>query len=291
MSRIAKGAEAFIACLGYVVISVALASCRDQAKASEQKATADVTALAALAQKDVGEVERGLPAGALQMAALFANGADPSKDLTAVRVALRRVRSDVADLMVAKSTFFALVDSQGVAIRNDLEQDLMAGQNVVSIFPDLRRALDGSFVATSGSFAGKTSPPSHERDWVAAAPVKGDHGQVVGFLLTGWTFRSFANHLQASLRHDVQEALINAKDTGKLPILYVMVFDGSGIYSAPLTPPVNEKALADLDLVAKTAAGPIHGVLNITDRDFGYAAARVPGLSADAGIAVLRSEI
>jgi hypothetical protein len=32
-------------------------------------------------------------------------------------------------------------------------------------------------------------------------------------------------------------------------------------------------------------------VLNITDRDFGYAAARVPSLSADAGIAVLRSEI
>jgi hypothetical protein len=167
----------------------------------------------------------------------------------------------------------------------------MAGQNVVSIFPDLRKALEGSFVATTGSFAGKTVPLPKERDWVAASPVKGDHGQVVGLLLTGWTFRSFANHLQVSLRHDVQEALINAKDTGKLPILYVLVFDGTGIYSAPLTPPVNEKALADLDLVAKTAAGPIHGVLNITDRDFGYAAARAPKLGTEAGIAVLRSEI
>jgi hypothetical protein len=69
------------------------------------------------------------------------------------------------------------------------------------------------------------------------------------------------------------------------------VFDATGIYSAPLTPQVNEKALSDLDLVAKTTAGPTHGVLNITDRDFGYAAARVPKLGPDTGIAVLRSEI
>jgi hypothetical protein len=291
MSGIPKGVQAFIAFVTYVAISLMLASCTDQGKASERKAGGDVVALAALANKDLAEVTRGLPAGALQMASLFANGADPSKDLSAVRSSLRRIRSDVPDLMVAKSTFFALVDGQGVAIRNDLEQDLMAGQNVVSIFPELRNSLEGSFVATTGSFAGKTSPPSRERDWVAAAPIRGDHANVVGLLLTGWTFRSFANHLQVSLRHDVQEALIAAKDTGKLPILYVIVFDDTGIYSAPLTPPVNESALADLGLVAKTAAGSIHGVLNITDRDFGYAAVRVPGLGADAGIAVLRSEI
>jgi hypothetical protein len=89
----------------------------------------------------------------------------------------------------------------------------------------------------------------------------------------------------------LQEALFKAKDTGKLPILYVMVFDGTGMYSPPLTPPVNEKALSDLDLPAKTANGLTHGVVNITDRDFGYAALRVPKLGTDMGIAVLRSEI
>jgi hypothetical protein len=289
MSRISK--RALVSCLTCIAASLALTSCKDQAKESERKAALDVTSLSALTDKDVGEVTEGLPIGASQMAALFANGADPSKDLAAVRGGLRRIRSDVPDLMVAKSTFFALTDAQGVAIRNDLEQDLMAGQNLASSFPDLRKALGGTFVTATGVFAGKEHASPPDRDWVAAAPVKGDHGQTVGLLVTGWTFRSFANHLQVTLRHDVQEALLNAKDTGKLPILYVMVFDGTGTYSAPLTPPVNDKALADLDLVAKTAAGPVHGVLNITDRDFGYAAARAPKLGVDAGIAVLRSEI
>jgi len=277
--------------LAFVVLSLEMQGCKDAAKLSEQKATEHVTELAGLAEKDVGEVERGLPAGAAQMASLFANGGEPPKDLQAVRSGLRRIRAEIPDLTVAKSTFFALTDAQGVALRNDLEQDVMAGLNVVSIFPGLHKALDGSFVTTTGVFPSTTPPSPADRDWMAAAPVKGNHGQVVGILLTGWTFRRFAIHLQESLRHDLQEALFKAKDTGKLPILYVMVFDGTGMYSPPLTPPVNEKALSDLDLPAKTANGLTHGVVNITDRDFGYAALRVPKLGTDMGIAVLRSEI
>jgi hypothetical protein len=291
MSRMSERSLALVFCFTSSAASLALGSCKDQAKASEQKATEDVTALAALAEKDVGEVERGLPEGASQLASLFANGADPSKDLAAVRSGLRRIRSAVPDLMVAKSTFFALTDADGVAIRNDLEQDVMAGQNVLSSFPGLRKAMQGSFAATTGLFATKTPPSPADRDWVAASPVTGDHSAVSGLLITGWTFRSFANHLQIARRHDLQEALLSAKDTGKLPILYVMVFDRTGVYSAPLTPAVNDKALVDLDLVSKTAAGPIHGVITITERDFGYAAARVPKLGADIGVAVLRSEI
>jgi hypothetical protein len=276
---------------GLVAIALLASGCKDAAKQSEQKALEHTTELASLAERDVAEVERGLPAGAAQMAPLFANGGDPQKDLAAVRAGLRRIRAEIPDLTVAKSTFFALADAQGVAIRNDLEQDVMAGQNVVTIFPGLRKALDGSFTTTTGQFPSTTPPSPPDKDWMAAAPVKGDHGQVVGLLLTGWTFRRFANHLQESLRHDLQDALLKAKDTGKLPILYVMVFDGSGFYSPPITPSVNEKALGDLDIFAKTAAGPVHGITNITDRDFGYAAVRVPRLGADMGIAVLRSEI
>jgi hypothetical protein len=208
-----------------------------------------------------------------------------------VRSGLRRIRAEVPDLTVAKSTFFALTDVQGVALRNDLEQDVMAGQNVVAIFPGLHKALEGSFATTTGHFPANPPPSPPDRDWMAAAPVMGDHGQVVGLLLTGWTFRRFANHLQESLRHDLQEALLKAKDTGKLPILYVMVFDSTGIYAPPMTPEVNEKALADLDVEAKTANGPVRGVINITDRDFGYAAVRVPRLAPDMGIALLWSEI
>lgn len=266
-------------------------ACKNQGKASEEKATEHTTSLAQLSDRDVGEIERGLPAGATQLSSLFANGADPEKDLPAVRSGLKRIRAEIPDLTVAKSTFFALIDAHGVAIRNDLDVDVMAGLNVVSIFPALAKALEGSFVTTTGRFPGPPPPSGPDRDWMSAAPIRDKTGQVVGLLLTGWTFRRFCIHLQESLRHDLQEQLFQAKDNGKLPILYVAIFDPTGIYTAPLTPSVNEKALVDLDLLGKTASGPIHGVLNITDRDFGYAAVRVPKLGADTGIAVLRSEI
>jgi hypothetical protein len=240
----------------------------------------------------VGEVERGLPLGATEMAKLvYAKGADPRQDLPAVRRALGRIRAVVPDLTVAKSTFFALADDKGVAIRNDLEEDVMAGQNVVTIFPELKKALDGTFVTAVGLFPGPPGTHGPDRDWMAAAPVKDEGGKVAGILLTGWTYRRFANHLQESLRHDLAQDTLKGGDTGKLPILYVAVFDKAGVYTASQTPPVNEKALLDLDLVTKTAAGPAQGTLSITDRDFGYAAVRSAKLGPDTGVAVLRSEI
>ena len=67
--------------------------------------------------------------------------------------------------------------------------------------------------------------------------------------------------------------------------------DRAGVYGAPQTPAVNEKALSDANLVDKTASGPTEGVLTITERDFGYGAIRTPKLGAEVGIVVLRSEI
>ncbi len=116
-----------------------LAGCKDQAKESAAHAAPDAAWLATLVAKDVGEVERGLPEGAVKLAPLLAGGADPKQDIAGVRKALMRVRRDVIDLNVAKSTFFALTDPAGVAIRNDLEEDAMAGQNLGALFPGARQ--------------------------------------------------------------------------------------------------------------------------------------------------------
>lgn len=277
--------------LALAVLSFWVPGCKDKGKASAQDAAKHVSSLAELTEKDVAEVERGLPQGALRLGPLFAQKADARQDLPAVRSRLLRVRREVPDLNVAKSTFFALADDKGVAIRNDLEQDVMAGQNLLSSFPALSRAEEGAFVATTGAFPGPPAPTGPDRDWVAAAPVRREDGTVAGILVTGWSFRRFAHHLQETLKHDLQEQLLKAKDTGKLPILYVAVFDRSGVYSAPQTPTVNDKALLDANLIDRSAGGPVTGVLTITDRDFGYAAQRTPKLGVDVGIVVLRSEI
>lgn len=86
------------------------------------------------------------------------------------------------------------------------------------------------------------------------------------------------------------------KDKGKMPILYVCLFDkehvyGAGAPGATPVPVVNEKALADVGLHAKTEAGLASSPLKITNREFGWAAARLPKLGPDVGVVVLRSEL
>ena len=283
-----------IGCAVALVAASLATGCKDNAKISAQKAGDDVTFLAKLADSDVGEVERGLPEGAKKLAALWAKGEDPKQDPEKAHTALIKIRRDNADLNIAKSTFFALADDKGVAIRNNLEQDSMAGQNLTAVFPDLAKVQTGgaTWVQTTGAFP-NTNPPGAavDKDWIAAVPVKTDDGKTVGVFVTGWTYRRFAYHLQESLRHELSEKLRTEGDTGKLPVFYVMVFDKSGAYGAPHTPDVNEKAMADQDVVTKTANGPASGTLKITDRDFGWAAQRVPKLGADTGVLVLRSEL
>jgi hypothetical protein len=265
-------------------------SCKDQAKESAARAAHDVADLAALVDKDVAEIERGLPDGAKRLAPLVAGGADPKQDVAGVRRSLQRMRRDVVDLNIAKSTFFALADTNGVAIRNDLEEDVMAGQNLVALFPALAKAKDG-YVTTTGAFPNSSPKNGPDRDWIAATPVKREDGSTGALLVTGWTYRYFARHLQESLKDRLAEHAKASGEEGKMPVFYVAVFDKTGVYSAPLTPQIDEAALQGQDLVARTEAGACQATLTITDRAFGYAAERTSKLGADTGIVVLRSEL
>ena len=266
-----------------------LASCKDQAKVSASLAVSDVAQLVDLVDKDLGEIEQGLPEGAKRLAPLVANGADPKQDIAGVRRALLRMRRDVPNLNIAKSTFFALADSDGLAIRNDLEEDVMAGQNLFAVFPDLTKAKQ-DYMATTGAFPNASTKNGPDKDWVAALPVKREDGSAGALLVTGWTYRYFARHLQESLKDRLVEQAKKEGDT-KLPVFYVGVFDKSGVYCAPLTPQVDEQALGAQDLPSNTANGVQRGTLTITDRAFGFAAQRTPKLAPDTGIVVLRSEL
>jgi hypothetical protein len=284
-----SAASAAVALLGPAATTL-VCSCKDQAKESASQAVRNADTLAALVDKDLGEVERGMPEGAKRLGALLSGGADPKQDAAAARKALLRVRRDVADLGIAKSTFFALADVTGVAIRNDLEEDVMAGQNLFSIFPGLLRARSG-YVTTTGAFPNASNKNGPDEDWVAALPVKREDGSPGAIFVTGWTYRYFARHLQESLKDRLVEEAKTSGNEGKLPVFYVAVFDRSGVYSAPLTPPVDEQAMASVDLVGKTAGGDAQGTLTITDRSFGWGAARTPKLAPDTGVVVLRSEL
>ncbi|MCL2726246.1 MAG: hypothetical protein FWD69_17630 [Polyangiaceae bacterium] len=278
--------------LSILVAGALTLGCKDKAKISEEAARADVGELVTLANEDVAEIERGLPEGGRKMATELRKDAGKEIDPQRVRSILRKVRQTVPDLAVAKSTFFVFADDKGIAVRNDLEQDTMAGKDLVGAYPALKKVLSGDvYVATNGQFPGASIPAGSDKEWVAGTPVKKDDGALIGILVTGWSYRRFAYHLQDSLKRILQDRITREGENGKLPVFYVFVFDREAVYGARGTPAVNEKTLADMNLVDKTAQGLGHGTVTITDRAFGWAAARVPKLGDDVGIAVLRSEI
>lgn len=285
------------------VLAAGAACGKDSGTKSAEAAKEDVQKLVELIGKDVTEVERGLPEGAAKLSALFVKeigkDGDPAQNVPQVRTALQKMRQQVPDLGIAKSTFFAFTDPKGVAIRNDFLEDTMAGKDLVAGWPGLKPVIDGApFVATNGTLKGEVpNPAGPDPEWVAAVPVKKADGTTTqGFLVTGWTYRRFAYHLQVSAQRDLQDALMRAGDKGKMPILYVCLFDKNGTYCAGApgaspVPPVNEQALAGQNLFDKTSGGLSASPLKITDRDFGYAAARAPKLGPEVGVVVLRSEI
>lgn len=282
------------------LVAVLGGGCADKSKKMADDARSDVQKLVELTNKDVAEVERGLPEGANKFVAVLTKEigkeGDPKANVPAVRSALLKMRQQVPDLGIAKSTFFAFADPKGIAVRNDFEQDTMAGKDLVGGWPALKPVTEGSaYVAGTGRFPGAPNPAGPDKEWVAAVPVKRE-GAPLGMLVTGWTYRRFAYHLQVTLQRELQDQLMRAGDKGKMPILYVCLFDKENVYGAGApgaipVPEVNEKALAAVGLHGKTSGGVAAEPIRITDRDFGWAAARTPKLDPDVGVVVLRSDL
>lgn len=269
------------------------AGCTDAAKVSEGKAVAHAERLAKLADDDVEEVRRGLPAGAKSLGPAWAGKKDTVLDPSVARKALDRARDENRDLSIAKSTFFALTDEKGTVLRSDQEPDILAGKSLVGSYPDLAKALAGEAIETRGSMPETAGARTGgDEQWVAAAPVRDADGKLRGIYASGWSMRRFAYHLEEALKSDMTSEALRAGDQHvKLPLVYVFVIAGPKVYGAPVTPLVNAETLQKLDLMSKTSGDTTyHQTIEITGRGFGLAARRAPRMGADIGVAVLRSE-
>jgi hypothetical protein len=209
-------------------------------------------------------------------------------DPESARRALGKARDKVPDLRVAKSTFFALVTPEGVVLRNDQEQDRMAGANFFAAFPAAKRALTEAYVETRGSMD-EASEVRGRKDaqWVAAVPVKTDAGTQAVYA-TGFSWSAYAYRLENAARSNARGAL---KEREKMPLIYVYVVVDSEVYGAPISPEVNAKVIKDQAVLDKSSPNKPLGVeLEITGRSFGLAAMPVPVLGERVAIAVLRTE-
>jgi hypothetical protein len=263
-------------------------ACEPKARISKNHAIEQVKYLSKVIAEDVREVRDGLPQGASELSAVFSGTKPPSEDPRAAEDALSRARERVQDLRTAKSTFFAVVDATGLVIRNDQEQDAMAGKNLFSAYPDLKGALGGKFVEARGVMAEAAGVKGREdAQWVAAFPVKVGE-EVKGLYVTGWSWSAYAYRLENAVRTEVRGKL---EENGKMPLLYAYMIVGGAVYGAPVSPDVNLKTIADAKLLGQLKGDEPLGIeLEITGREFGLAAARVPSLGNDVAVAVLRSE-
>lgn len=281
--------RAKVALLGFVATSLLAVGCTDTVKVSETKAKEHVERFAALADEDVEQLRSGLPRGAEALAQGWKDDEQLRHPAT-LRERLDRVRDQERDLTVAKSTFFAVTDESGTVLRSDQVPDILAGKSLKESFPEIKSALEGEYVETFGVMAelqGSRNGPDEQ--WLAAAPLRDEEGNVHGAYVSGWSLERYAYRLEHALKSDLVR---EADDGGKIPLTYVFVFRGAKVYGTPITPSVNEEALEKLNLPAATANGAnFHGQLEIEGRKFGFAAKQVPKLGKDAGVAMIRSEI
>lgn len=267
-----------------------LAACKSTDETSAARALEHAKELAETASRDAAEVRRGLPLGAQQLAQRWAaSGADLLEDPEAARAALNQARNKVQDLRVAKSTFFALVAPDGRVVRNDREQDLMAGASLFKAFPSLARAAQGPYVEALG-----VMPEAHgvrgkpDAEWVAAVGVDVG-GQVRGLYVSGWAWSSYAFRLEFSLRSRITSELRGKREN--VPLLYVFVLVGDAAYGTPESPEISARAISDLQPLSKLdASGSFSALLEITGRGFALGVQAVPDLAPGVAIGVLRSE-
>lgn len=274
-----------------LMLAAVFLGCADGAKLSEQKARAMTADLVPVIREDVAQVRRGLPEGSAKLAALL--DPDPGANLAGLQRAIQGARSSVKDLAFAKSTFFAFADGTGVVLRSEADPDMLVGKSVFAAFPALSKALSpsGGIVEAFGEMAEMRGVRTgNDHAWVVAHRVVDAGGAPKGVFVTGWSFRRYAYYLEeAAKRRLIEEAQQDTKK--RVPLVYVFIIKGTKAYGAPVTPDVSTDAVANLDILSKTAAAPFSGNVEITGRRFGVAGERTPDLAADAAIAVLTSEL
>ncbi len=265
--------------------------CEKTDERSLERAGEHAAHLAELTSEDVQEIRRGLPEGAEKLAELWREG-KPLDEPSSARTALRLTRRKVQDLRVAKSTFFAIAVA-GVVVRNDREQDEMAGVSLYAAFPALQ-GFEGRYAEALGALKeadGVRGKP--DAQWVAAARVPApsdlDPPRSDCLYVTGWAWSSYAYRLEFTLRSEVKLALRGSQEN--VPLLYCFVLVGGGVYSAPEAPEVNAQAIAKLGPLRQLdARGTYRHLMEVEGRRFALGVHRAPNFPADVAVAVMRSE-
>jgi hypothetical protein len=253
-----------------------LSGCADPAK-QEQIAVDVLAKIAPLADADVAQVRRGVPAGAKMLGEHV--DAEPATNLVALQRVVRGARVNTEDLRTSKCTFFSFADTSGVVQRSEIDPDNLAQKDLPKTFPSLKKAFEMRIA--------KVGP---EQQWVLAHAVQDKAGQTKGLFVTGWSLRRFAYHIDQAAKEELVKTVERERKV-KVPLVYVFLVKEGKAYGALMAPEVNARAIEGLDLATKTQNGPYRGHMEITGRVFGIAAQKAPNIGESIILSVMISEV
>lgn len=267
-----------------------LSGCADPAK-QEQIAVDVLAKIAPLADADVAQVRRGLPAGAKMLGEHV--DAEPATNLVALQRVVRGARVNTEDLRTSKCTFFSFADASGVVQRSEIDPDNLAQKDLFKTFPSLKKALEpnaGVVEAWGDMEEMRIAKVGPEQQWVLAHAVQDKAGQTKGLFVTGWSLRRFAYHIDQAAKEELVKTVERERKV-KVPLVYVFLVKEGKAYGALMAPEVNARAIEGLDLATKTQNGPYRGHMEITGRVFGIAAQKAPNIGESIILSVMISEV
>jgi hypothetical protein len=262
--------------------------CENVAEKSAKLVIPNLKYVGDAAERDLGEVRRGMPQGAKELSGLFERAAPEKPAAVDARQELLRLRSDNHDISSAKSTFFLIAAADGTILRNNLEQDEMAEKNLFQVYPETKIGLGKDYIEVGGSWdvaRGVNGRP--DAQWLAVSRIT-NSTQTVGLFVSGWSWASYAYRLEMALRSQV---LGETKEGEKVPLLYVYIVVGDQAYGAPVSPVVNGEEIVKLHPLEKAKGKEMWtGPIEITRRPFGLGLKHLPQMGEHIVLAVLRSE-
>jgi len=275
--------------LGGVTLAVPLAGCRDKMKEVQPLGDSALEALLPIIERDTKQIRDGLPKGAVELAKHLDE--DPSANREGLRTAIVKARESVKELVVAKSTFFVFVGTDGVVKRAESDPDLAADKSLVEAVPETKAMLDKSekLVEVFGYMEGlRGVNKGNEMQWIVGSPVVVE-GDLKGAFVTGFSLRRYAEVLENTLKAKLTEA--SEKNKRLMPLFYNFILKGDKAYGTAVTPDGNMAAVAEQNPVANMQGGSFTKEIEVEGRSFYLAAKPAPALAKDAAVAIMLSPV
>lgn len=267
----------------------ALSGCDGEAKAAQAAANEGLTSAMEVVERDTAQLRSGMPEGVKVLQKRMPG--DPLAARLELQNAIKAARENTDNLAIAKSTFFSFADVDGKVLRSEIDPDRLVDQNILTAYPDLKRALEpnsGLIEAYGPMEALRGVKRGEDTAWVVAHRAVDAEGKLKGLFLSGWSFRFYAGVIQNAVRAKFTEAA-KTKDNKKVPVIYAYVVKGALAYGEPDAPETLAEHVSKLDVLKLTEAGDYSSSAVIEKRTFGFAGRRAPALGPDAAVVIVAS--